>query len=86
MKHPLVIGAMGGSGTRVIAHIVRHAGYFMGTNLNISEDAMEFVAFYDRWINHFICTKEVPLTDVDTAQMKVEFDDCVAKHHLQMPN
>jgi hypothetical protein len=50
---PLVIGATGGSGTRVVAAIVRRAGYFIGTNLNNSLDSMEFPTMYDRWINRF---------------------------------
>lgn len=85
MKHPLIIGAIGGSGTRVITRIIRHTGFFMGTNLNVSEDAMEFVDFYDRWINRFLCVKEVSLTVVDTAQMEGEFLDCVARHRALIP-
>jgi hypothetical protein len=31
---PLIIGATGGSGTRVVARLTRHAGYDLGRNLN----------------------------------------------------
>jgi hypothetical protein len=48
---PNIIGATGGSGTRVVARIVRHAGMFIGTNLNASEDALDFGDYSDRWIN-----------------------------------
>jgi len=77
---PVVIGAMGGSGTRVIVKILRHAGYFMGSNLNESEDAMEFVEFYDRWINRFILRKHAPLSDEEDHLMAREFDQCIGRH------
>lgn len=50
---PLVIGATGGSGTRVFARIAREAaGYDLGTGLNIAEDAVAFERFHDVWVNH----------------------------------
>lgn len=85
MKPPVVIGALGGSGTRVVARIVRHACFFTGTRLNASEDAMEFVEFYDRWINRFVRRNEVLLTDTDTAKMDSEFIDCITSHRADMP-
>src|SRR5436853_7210959 len=51
---PLVIGATGGSGTRVVARIAKHAGYNFGTKLNESEDALEFYSFHDAWVNSFV--------------------------------
>ena len=48
---PVVIGATGGSGTRVVARIARRGGVFLGADLNRSEDALDFAAFSDRWIN-----------------------------------
>ena len=39
---PYVIGATGGSGTRVTARIVRAAGVYIGTELNPYEDAVAF--------------------------------------------
>lgn len=48
---PNIIGATGGSGTRVFARLVRHGGMFIGTHLNASEDAIEFGEYSDRWIN-----------------------------------
>lgn len=48
---PRLIGATSGSGTRVFARIVRRAGLFIGTNLNVSEDAVDFGAYSDSWIN-----------------------------------
>jgi GT2 family glycosyltransferase len=48
---PGVIGATGGSGTRVVARIVGQAGMFIGSDLNRSEDALDFAAFADRWLD-----------------------------------
>ncbi len=50
---PGVTGATGGSGTRVVARIMRRGGMFIGTDLNVSEDALDFAAFSDRWINRY---------------------------------
>ena len=48
---PGVIGATGGSGTRVLARIVQRGGMFIGADRNRSEDALDFAAFSDRWVN-----------------------------------
>jgi hypothetical protein len=55
---PMLIGATGGSGTRVVARIARHGGLFIGTRLNESEDAVDFGAYSDRWVNTFIAEAE----------------------------
>ena len=47
---PGVIGATGGSGTRVLAAIVQRGGMFVGSDLNRSLDALDFAAFFDRWV------------------------------------
>ena len=54
MPGPYVIGATGGSGTRVVARIVRHGAMFVGTDLNASDDALGFGDYSDRWINVFM--------------------------------
>ncbi len=51
---PSIMGATGGSGTRVVARVARRAGLFIGTNLNPAEDSLEIAAYYDRWINPYI--------------------------------
>lgn len=53
-RGPNVIGATGGSGTRVVARIVQANGMFIGTNRNAYEDALDFAAYSDRWINRFV--------------------------------
>ena len=47
---PGVIGATGGSGTRVLAAIAQRGGMFVGSDLNRSLDALDFAAFFDRWV------------------------------------
>jgi hypothetical protein len=46
---PLVIGAVGGSGTRVVVRILRHLGVFVGAHLDPAEDSRPLAAWYDRW-------------------------------------
>jgi hypothetical protein len=82
---PLVIGATGGSGTRVVAAIVRRAGFFIGTNLNNSLDSMEFPTMYDRWINRFQLRDLAPLCEEENALMTGDFTDCINRHKSTMP-
>jgi hypothetical protein len=77
---PLVIGATGGSGTRVVARIARRAGYELGTNLNSAEDAMEFVPFHNRWINRVIAADERPFSVKETEQMTSDFREALGRH------
>lgn len=83
MKDPLIIGALGGSGTRVVARIVRQMGYFIGENLNLSEDAMDFVPFYDRWINSYSAYRRHE-AHLDLDLMGMEFAECVARHRAPL--
>jgi hypothetical protein len=82
---PLVIGATGGSGTRVVARIVRQAGHFIGTNLNASEDSMEFPEFYDRWINRYVLRSIAPLCREEEELLLRDFTACVERHRSPMP-
>ena len=45
---PIAIGALGGSGTRVIAEILIQAGVFMGNNLNDANDNLTFTCLFKR--------------------------------------
>ena len=67
---PCVIGATGGSGTRVVARIVRAAGMYIGDDLNNYEDALPFAAFSDRWINEYIASGSAP--DPETRRSMTE--------------
>lgn len=83
MPGPLVIGATGGSGTRVIARLARHAGYDLGRNLNSAEDALEFYSFHEKWINPFVCAdrrgRALPKSEAE--EMEKEFRDALERHH-----
>ena len=78
-----MIGATGGSGTRVIARLARHAGYDLGRNLNEAEDALEFYSFHETWINPFV-SAEVrgrALSREQAEQMEQEFQAALERHH-----
>jgi hypothetical protein len=79
---PVIIGATGGSGTRVIARIARHAGYDLGRNVSSAEDALEFYSFHDKWINRFVGTerKGLRLTAGELERMKSEFQSALNRH------
>lgn len=80
---PLVIGATGGSGTRVIARIAGQAGFELGTNLNVSHDALEFLPFHEKWIDRFLELQKggplVPATDTPE-QLKNDFTQVIGRH------
>jgi hypothetical protein len=59
-RGPGVIGATGGSGTRVVARIVQRSGMFIGADRNRSEDALDFAALSDRWVNAFAAGARPP--------------------------
>jgi hypothetical protein len=51
---PIVVGGVGGSGTRLVVQMLQHIGVFMGSVRNASEDAMPFVPVYDNHINAYL--------------------------------
>jgi hypothetical protein len=71
---PGVIGATGGSGTRVLARVVQQAGMYVGSDLNRSEDALDFAAFSDRWIDRHEA-------GADDAAMAAELRGLVTRQH-----
>jgi hypothetical protein len=79
---PLVIGATGGSGTRVVARIARHSGYDLGRNLNAAEDALEFYSFHDKWIDPYLKAERrgSVLPGLDSERMKLEFRTALDRH------
>jgi hypothetical protein len=78
----LIIGATGGSGTRIVARLARHAGYDLGRHLNASEDALEFYSFHDRWINRFFgsADRHVALPASEAERMGQEFQQALERH------
>ena len=46
---PVAIGGVGGSGTRLVADIVRRLGFHMGADLNVSVDNLWFTLLFKRF-------------------------------------
>ncbi len=82
---PRVIGATGGSGTRVTARIVRGAGMYIGTDLNPYEDALCFGAYSDRWINEFITTDPQARAGLE-GRMDEDLTATLATHLADLPD
>jgi Sulfotransferase family len=76
---PIVIGATGGSGTRVVARIARVTGLFIGDDLNPAEDALDIAEFYDRWINPYFWHRHDWGPDVEP-EMRAELDALLERH------
>ena len=51
---PVVIGGTGGSGTRLIARLLREMGVELGVHVNAAEDALPFVPVCDKYINTYL--------------------------------
>lgn len=89
---PLIIGATGGSGTRVVARLAQRAGYFLGNYVNEAADALAFKPFHDRWINRFIAaqgpfggvrdrsTKDIALAQEQIRAMTADFHRAIQGH------
>ena len=75
-----MIGATGGSGTRVVARLLRRGGLFIGTHLNVSEDAIEFGAYSDRWINQFIAHDPSSPEPAFEQQMTEDLHEVLERH------
>jgi hypothetical protein len=81
---PNVIGATGGSGTRVVARIVRHGGMFIGTNLNRADDALDLGQYSDRWVNVFWAWPPATLSAYARAAMAEDLGWTVVRHRERL--
>lgn len=48
LNNPVIIGGVGGSGTRVVQEILEQAGFYMGQDLNPEKDNLWFTALFKR--------------------------------------
>lgn len=80
LHRPLIIGATGGSGTRVLARIVRDGGFFLGTHLNDSEDAIDFGAFSDRWVTEYVRALKKQSEEALEAAMRRDLAEVLQTH------
>jgi Sulfotransferase family len=85
MPGPNAIGATGGSGTRVVARLVREGGMFTGAYLNAYEDALAFGEYSDRWINEFVQARGGPAPQELLARMRDDLDVLVRAHLADLP-
>ncbi len=69
-RGPYIVGGTGGSGTHVV----------VGSNLNVSDDALEFGDYSDRWINTFMAHKKTGLPQSTRTEMVKELRAALEKH------
>lgn len=48
LSSPVIIGGVGGSGTRVVADIINHLGFYIGDDLNPAKDNLWFLMLFKR--------------------------------------
>lgn len=84
VEGPNVIGATGGSGTRVVAKILRTGGMFTGEKLNPYEDAVEFGFYSDRWIDTYVETGGDPSGGI-RRDMTADLTSVLADHLSTLP-
>lgn len=76
---PIVVGGTGGSGTRLVARLLREMGVEMGGAVNESEDALEFVPLLDRYIDAFISSGVVEMP-----RFRADLSAAMGRHALGM--
>lgn len=77
---PLIVGATGGSGTRIVTRIAQHAGWFMGHNLNHALDSLDTATWVKKWIPPFLCGHHNP------DAMASELDNVLVAHRRGIPD
>ena len=86
MNPPVLVVGMGGSGTRVVARILRESGVFLGSNTNgVKEDALEFAEFDYRWAPPFLAAGANGLDPADRDRMRSDHRECVEAHLRDAP-
>jgi hypothetical protein len=82
---PVVVGAVGGSGTRVLVQVLRKAGWFMGMRLDSrSEDSLPMAWFLSKWLKTL---KDFPNVDSRTLhKAHKDFDRMVQVHRRGIPS
>jgi hypothetical protein len=81
---PLVIGAIGGSGTRVFSKISRHAGVFMGGHVDQQEDSQPVSRFYSEFASEYLAANG-RLDDRQREQMSAFLADRLREHLEGLP-
>jgi len=76
---PVVIGALGGSGTRVVARLVRACGVFIGSRLNWAEDSEPIMKFYDAWLRRYL-ERDGVFDAVQSIAAEEQLGACLEEH------
>jgi Sulfotransferase family len=82
---PVVVGATGGSGTRVLVQVLRKAGWFMGNRVNpLNNDSLPIACFLTKWLKQL---KDFPNVHPDVlAQAIREFRRMIHLHRRGVPS
>ena len=77
-----VVGATGGSGTRVVARLTRCTGIFIGSWRNESEDAIEIGRFLDQWVPSYIASvhQNRPMPPELVSAMSSQWEQAMKRH------
>jgi hypothetical protein len=81
---PLVIGGMGGSGTRVFSRIARHGGLFMGEHVDSQEDSRPLSPFYNDFASSYVAANG-ELDDDQREHVSERLAECVQQHLEGLP-
>jgi Sulfotransferase family len=82
---PLVIGAVGGSGTRVFSKIARHGGVFMGSHVDTHEDSRPMSRFYHECASDYL-EANGHLDDDRRSQLCQLLAECLREHLADLPS
>jgi hypothetical protein len=82
---PLVIGATGGSGTRVLVQVLRKAGWFMGNRVNPqNEDSLPIAWFLTKWLKEL---KDFPNVEPGVLRRAIhDFERMIYIHRRGVPS
>lgn len=85
---PLVIAGTGGSGTRILLRIARHAGWFMGDDagLNPQGDVKELGPFANRWIRPYSRAQLRGERPAEWPEIRAELEQRLARHRTPLGN
>jgi hypothetical protein len=73
---PIVMGATGGSGTRVVARIVLRCGMYIGTKLNAQKDSLHMGGYLTVWVGQYLAAGGEPdLEDAMRADLARVLED-----------
>lgn len=79
-----MIGAVGGSGTRVFSRIARHAGVFMGNRRDDQEDARSLSPFYGEFTTDYLAAHGSP-DAAWSARAGTRLLECLREHLQALP-